>query len=281
MKYEDVLPTTTVVKGDDFQAGYQDVPITYPSPVPSSCTYNLSPGEQFVVPKVEPPSTPPTNYNPCITTSPCSQEMPTIQPAVSSPPLNISPPSCILSPSCSTDLPTSYNNNLSPPYHASSPCHPSSSYHASSPCPTPGEYHQTPSSGHYTFSSYSSFPTCNSYLPAFPLTKAEPTQMLPTNQCKVEPPCGVVPCGIAPSWPHDVTGSSPGGGIVQQCGVFGQSATVERLNELLEEGDMDKLTGFVWSLPPPSHLDDETIIRARVYVTFYTHQFQQVGHWLL
>ena len=49
-----------------------------------------------------------------------------------------------------------------------------------------------------------------------------------------------------------------------------------RLNGLMESGDMDRLSETVWSLPPPSPLDSEAVIRAHVYVAFYSQQYLQV-----
>lgn len=102
-------------------------------------------------------------------------------------------------------------------------------------------------------------PADYTYLPQPSHTHAESTRMLPTDQCKA-------PSELAPWKPECSTVGS----------TMGVGSLVGRVGELMEAGDMDRLVELVWSLPPASPLDDETVYRAHVYVAFYTRQYLQV-----
>ena len=216
--------------------------ISYQDEVSSSCSFSAP-----VVPKIEPAPSPENVQYQSSPSSSCSQ-LPTIT------------------------LPAAYNTT--PPYHPPT----TSSFH-SSPDPTPSYItshspypptdlspqqtftptHSSPgtvSPAHYPALSYPPAEYPSPYLahPPYTYTKAESTRMYPTDQCKA-------PTDVAP-WKSEV--QYPGGSLVGRVG------------ELMEAGDMEKLVELIWTLPPPSHLDDETIFRAHIYVAFYTRQYLQV-----
>lgn len=194
-----------------------------------------------------------------------------IEPALSPDSLlyqNSPPVSCSQLPLPPVSLPVPLPHSTTPSFH--SPPDPTSSYlNPQSPYQpadlSPGQsYSSTHSPTEQVSLSPVQYPTLSypptdylpSYLPHQPytFTTAESTRMYPTEQCKA-------PSDIAP-WKSEV--QFPVGGLVG------------KVSELMEAGNMEKLVELVWSLPPPSPLEDETIFRAHVYVAFYTRQYLQV-----
>ena len=191
-------------------------------------------------PKIEPaPSPEILQYQ----TSPNSSQLPSGTLYSTTPPY---PPSS--SQTYSPDPTPSYLNSQSP-YHPAD-LSPEQSYTQSPP--------RTVSPLNYPTLSYPPADHPSPYLthPSYTFSRAETTRMYPTDQCKA-------PTDMAP-WKSEV--QYPVGGLVG------------RIGELMEAGDMDKLVELVWSLPPPSPLDDETIFRAHVYVAYYTRQYLQVDN---
>ncbi|KAL5265570.1 hypothetical protein ACHWQZ_G006332 [Mnemiopsis leidyi] len=193
-----------------------------------------------------------------------------IEPALSPDSLlyqNSPPVSCSQLPLPPVSLPVPLLHSTTPSFH--SPPDPTSSYlNPQSPYQpadlSPGQsYSSTHSPTEQVSLSPVQYPTLSypptdylpSYLPHQPytFTTAESTRMYPTEQCKA-------PSDIAP-WKSEV--QFPVGGLVG------------KVSELMEAGNMEKLVELVWSLPPPSPLEDETIFRAHVYVAFYTRQYLQ------
>ena len=184
---------------------------------------------------------------------------------------NSPPVSCSQLPSVSLQLPhsTAAPFSSTPSYHSSpdptsSYINPQSPYHPTDLSPEQS-YTSTRSPPEQVSLSPVQYPTLSypptdylpSYLPHQPytFTTAESTRMYPTEQCKA-------PSDIAP-WKSEV--QFPVGGLVG------------KVSELMESGNVEKLVELVWSLPPPSPLEDETIFRAHVYVAFYTRQYLQVA----